>query len=70
MSLYKWSQTAENNATADSSINWQEGQAPSSVNDSGRAMMASIAKHRDDIAGADQRRPEVHASRAHREFED
>ncbi|KRR27955.1 phage tail protein [Bradyrhizobium lablabi] len=52
MTLYKWSQTAENNATADSSINWQEGQAPSSVNDSGRAMMASIAKHRDDIAGA------------------
>jgi microcystin-dependent protein len=52
MTLYKWSKTAENNATADSSINWQEGQAPSSVNDSGRAMMASIAKHRDDIAGA------------------
>jgi microcystin-dependent protein len=52
MTLYKWSQTAANNATADSSINWQEGQAPSSVNDSGRAMMASLAKHRDDIAGA------------------
>lgn len=52
MTLYKWSQTAANNATADSSINWQEGQAPSSVNDSARAMMASIAKHRDDIAGA------------------
>jgi microcystin-dependent protein len=52
MTLYKWSQTAANNATADPSINWQEGQAPSSVNDSGRAMMASIAKHRDDIAGA------------------
>src|SRR5215216_8151553 len=52
MTLYKWSKTAENNATADPSINWQEGQAPSSVNDSGRAMMASVAKHRDDIAGA------------------
>ena len=52
MTLYKWSQTAGNNATADPSINWQEGQAPSSVNDSGRAMMASIAKHRDDVAGA------------------
>jgi microcystin-dependent protein len=52
MTLYKWSQTAANNATADPSINWQEGQAPSSVNDSGRAMMVSIAKHRDDIAGA------------------
>lgn len=52
MTLYKWSQTAASNATADPSINWQEGQAPSSVNDSARAMMASIAKHRDDIAGA------------------
>jgi microcystin-dependent protein len=52
MTLYKWSQTAASNATADPSINWQEGQAPSSVNDSGRAMMVSIAKHRDDIAGA------------------
>ena len=52
MTLYRWSRTAEINATADSTINWQENQAPSSVNDSGRAMMASIAKHRDDIAGA------------------
>lgn len=52
MTLYKWSQTAASNATADSSINWQEGQAPSSVNDSGRAMMASVARYRDDIAGA------------------
>ncbi|MEH2625537.1 microcystin-dependent protein [Bradyrhizobium sp. AZCC 1719] len=52
MTLYRWSQTAANNATADPSINWQEGQSPSSVNDSARAMMASIAKHRDDITGA------------------
>jgi microcystin-dependent protein len=52
MTLYRWSQTAASNATADPSINWQEGQAPSSVNDSARAMMASLAKHRDDIAGA------------------
>lgn len=52
MTLYKWSQTAANNATADTSINWQEGQSPSSVNDSARAMMASVAKHRDDITGA------------------
>jgi microcystin-dependent protein len=51
MTLYKWSQTAANNATADSSINWQEGQAPSSVNDSARAMMASVAKWRDDVNG-------------------
>lgn len=52
MTLYKWSQTASADATADSTINWAEGQAPSSVNDSARAMMAAIAKYRDDVAGA------------------
>lgn len=49
-----WSQTAASNATADlagGNVNWQEGQAPSAVNDSGRAMMASTAKWRDDITG-------------------
>lgn len=51
MSLYKWSQTAASNSTADGSINWAEGQAPSSVNDSARAMMAAVAKYRDDTAG-------------------
>jgi microcystin-dependent protein len=52
MTLYKWSQTAALDATADSTINWAEGQAPSSVNDSARAMRAATAKYRDDIAGA------------------
>jgi microcystin-dependent protein len=52
MTLYKWSQTASADANADPSINWAEGQAPSSVNDSARAMMAATAKYRDDIAGA------------------
>lgn len=46
-----WSQTAATNATADSAVNWAEGQAPSSVNDSARAMMASVAKWRDDNNG-------------------
>jgi microcystin-dependent protein len=48
---YIWSQTAANNATADSAINWSEGQAPSTVNDSSRAMMAVLKKHDDDITG-------------------
>jgi microcystin-dependent protein len=46
-----WSKTASNNASADSSVNWREQQAPSSVNDSARGMMASVAKWRDDISG-------------------
>jgi microcystin-dependent protein len=49
--LYQWSVTASTNATADPSINWSEGQSPSSVNDSARAMMAAIARYRDDISG-------------------
>jgi microcystin-dependent protein len=52
MSFWKWSRTASSNAAADGSINWAEGQAPSSVNDSARAMMAAAAKYRDDVAGA------------------
>lgn len=50
--FYNWSKTAANNATADSTVNWAEGQAPSTVNDSARNMMASTAAYRDDIAGA------------------
>lgn len=50
--FYTWDQTAASNATADSSIGWSEGQAPSSVNDSARAMMSVQAKWRDDISGA------------------
>jgi len=50
--FYNWSRTAASNSTADSTVNWAEGQAPSSVNDSARAMMASTAAFRDDISGA------------------
>lgn len=50
--FYNWSRTAASNSTADSTVNWAEGQAPSSVNDSARAMMASTAAYRDDVAGA------------------
>jgi hypothetical protein len=38
-----WSTTASNNDDADTDINWAEGQAPSTVNDSARAMMAAVA---------------------------
>jgi microcystin-dependent protein len=51
MAFWAWSKTPANNATADATINWQEGQAPSSVNDSSRAMMARLAEFRDDQAG-------------------
>src|SRR5437868_4197936 len=51
MPVFNWSQTAATNATADPTINWAEGQAPSTVNDSARTMMAAFAKYRDDISG-------------------
>lgn len=51
MTLWKWSQTAASNATADSSINFRERQAPGSVNDAARALMAAVAKYRDDLSG-------------------
>lgn len=52
MTYYKWSKTAASNATADSTIDWAEGMAPSAVNDSSRAEMAAAAKARDDHAGS------------------
>ena len=51
MAFWSWSKTAASNATADATINWAEGQSPSSVNDSARAMMARTAEWRDDISG-------------------
>lgn len=49
--LYQWSKTAATNATADATINWSEGMAPSAVNDSARAMMARVSEWRDDFSG-------------------
>lgn len=49
--VFQWSKTATANASADSTVNYQEGQAPSSLNDSARNAMASVAKYRDDISG-------------------
>lgn len=42
MAIKDWSTTAAGNSTV-GSINWAEGQAPSSVNDSAREMMAELA---------------------------
>ncbi|MCT4654226.1 MAG: hypothetical protein N4A65_00290 [Cohaesibacter sp.] len=50
MGLWSWAKTAAQNALQ-GQINWQEGQAPSTINDSARATMADIAKWRDDISG-------------------
>jgi microcystin-dependent protein len=52
MTCNLWSETAAANATADPTINWAEGQAPSTINDSARAMMAALAKYHNDIAGS------------------
>ncbi|MBV8837806.1 MAG: hypothetical protein JO000_14795, partial [Alphaproteobacteria bacterium] len=49
--LWRWSQTPAANATADPAINWATGMAPSAVSPSSRAMMAAVAKYRDDTAG-------------------
>lgn len=51
MSVFKWSQTPGSNDDIDSTINLQEGQSPGSLNNSARAMMAAIAKWRDDMSG-------------------
>ena len=52
MTFFTWSRTASANASADSTINWAEGQAPSTVNNSARAEMAALAKFRDDLGGS------------------
>jgi hypothetical protein len=48
-SIYDWSTTASQNDDADSAINWLEGQDPSDVNDSARAMMVRVAQILKDI---------------------
>lgn len=51
MTVYKWSQTPASNDTADATINWREGMGASQYNNSARAMMAAIARWRDDMSG-------------------
>lgn len=43
MSIAQWSTTAGNNASGVTNINWAEGQAPSTVNNSARQEMADVA---------------------------
>jgi hypothetical protein len=50
--VVSWSQTAASNGTADANINFAEGMAASQLDDSCRAVMASVAKYRDDVAGS------------------
>ena len=51
MTVFKWSTTAANNDDIDSTINFQEGQSPGSLNNSMRAVMAALAKQRKDNSG-------------------
>lgn len=51
MTFWKWSRTASNNATSDSTCAFPEGQSPGSLNDGTRGMMAAAAKYRDDVSG-------------------
>src|SRR5262245_37579678 len=47
-----WSATANLNGTIDSAIDWQEGQARRSVNNSARSEMAAHAKNRNLLNGS------------------
>jgi len=51
-SFYLWSVTSTSNASVDPSIAWSEGQLPSTVNNSARAMMAAEARHLKDTNGS------------------
>lgn len=51
-SIWDWSTTAASNGNADAGINFAEGQAPSTVNDSARQVMGRVAEFRKDLGGA------------------
>lgn len=50
-SIYSWSTIAGDNELSDTAIDWREGQSPSSVNNSARAMMGRVAELLGDIGG-------------------
>lgn len=51
MPFYLWSETPNNNGSADPTINMAEGMAPSALNDGVRAAMARLREWGNDIAG-------------------
>jgi microcystin-dependent protein len=51
-SIYDWSTTAANNATADADLTWAEGQPPSTVNNSARQMMKRNKELLIDLGGS------------------
>lgn len=51
MSVLNWSTIADDNGNSDPTINFAEGQMPSSVNNSARAMMAALAAYFSDAGG-------------------
>ncbi len=52
LGLKSWSTTASSNGNASSAINFQEGQAPSTLNDSNRALMAEVRAWTLGLGGA------------------
>lgn len=51
MGVRDWSTVADDNGDSDPTINWTEGQMPSTVNDSARSMMAALAAYFADSGG-------------------
>ncbi|WP_273789984.1 phage tail protein [Bartonella sp. ML70XJBT] len=49
--IYDWSLTASENGSADSLINWSEGQLPNTVNNSARFMMQRVSEYLSDTGG-------------------
>lgn len=50
--IYNWSILAEKNDASDALIDWSEGQRPSSINNSSRAMMQRIREYLKDSGGS------------------
>jgi microcystin-dependent protein len=54
MTFWLWDTTAANNDDADTTVNLRENQAPSTLNNAVRALMATLAKWRDSTSGVKQ----------------